>query len=184
VRAWNGIRPISELAKRLIRPDAPADAFQIQPVPAYMESYQPAKQWRWTDGEVVFRKEVDIPAHLAGRDHFLSLGRVDESEETFVNGESIGRSKHWVLARGHLIPGRLLVPGRNVIALRTWDEGIHGGMCGAADQLFLRVAAPDPGFYHPDYIDDQIVPGETEKEWQERQARWMVADNPYRYARW
>ena len=184
VRAWNSMQPISELAKRLIRPDAPADAFQIQPVPAYMESYQPASLWRWTDGEVVFRKEVDIPAHLAGRDHFLSIGRVDENEETFVNGESIGRSKHWILARGHLIPGRLLVPGRNVIALRTWDEGIHGGMCGAADQLFLRVVAPDPGFYHPDYIDDQIVPGETEKDWQERQERWKVADNPYRYYRW
>jgi hypothetical protein len=57
-------------------------------------------------------------------------------------------------------------------------------MCGAADQLFLRVVAPDPGFYHPDYIDDQIVPGETEKDWQERQERWKVADNPYRYYRW
>jgi len=184
VRAWNAPQPMSDAAKRLVAVDAPADAFAPQPVPAYMESYQPAERWRWTDGECVFRTEVDIPAHLAGRDYFISVGRVDETEETFINGESVGRSKHWVLARGHHIPGRLIKAGRNVIALRTWDEGIHGGMCGAADQLFLRVAKGDPGFYHADYVDDQVVPGESEAEWQKRQEQWKVADNPYRYYRW
>jgi hypothetical protein len=53
-----------------------------------MESYGP--KWRFTDGEAVFRKTIDVPAHLAGKDLFISVGRVDEHEATYFNGERVG----------------------------------------------------------------------------------------------
>jgi hypothetical protein len=184
LREWNAVQPITEKAKELTKqgPDAPGDGWQKVSVPAFLESYGP--EWKWADGETVYRKVVTIPAYLAGKDMFLSVGRIDETEETFFNGESIGSSRHWIHPRGHMVPGRLIKPGKNVITIRNWDEGIHGGMAGAPDHIFLKVDSPDAGFYHPDYVSDQIDKSEDEAGWRARQERWTIADNPYRYYRW
>jgi beta-galactosidase len=185
-RQWNAVQPISEQAKRLVQAGpGEGDGWQTVSVPAFMESYAPAEKWRWTDGECVFRTVIDVPDYLAGRDMFISVGRVDETEETFVNGTSIGTSRSWNLPRGHKVPGALIAPGRNVIALRTWDEGIHGGLAGAAEQYFIRVDGEDAGFYHPDYITDQVtVTDATAPNLSAQEKRWFIADNPYRYTRW
>jgi beta-galactosidase len=186
-RQWNGDPGMTDLAKQLVAVNAPATGWEKVPVPAYMESYGP--KWRFTDGEVVFRKTINVPAYLAGKDLFLSLGRIDETEETFINGQSVGKTRSWVLGRGHRIPGNLVKAGTNVIAIRTWDEGIHGGFTPSPDELYLRVA-PTSGltnpynFYHSDYIEDDVQEGTEEKMWAARREQWKIADNPYRYYRW
>jgi hypothetical protein len=144
-RQWNADPGITPRAQSLVAVSAPAAGWERVSVPAYMESYGP--RWRFTDGEAVFRKTVNVPAHLAGRDLFLSLGRVDEDETTFFNGEKIGRTHSWLFPRGHLIPGKLVKPGKNVIAVRVWDEGIHGGMTGSPDHLYLRSRSAPARFY-------------------------------------
>jgi sialate O-acetylesterase len=105
---------------------APATAWEKVKLPGYMESFGPA--WRDKDGEVVYRKEFKYPLIWLVKISSFRWGRVDETEETFFNGESVGKSKHWILARGHVIPGRLVKAGKNTLAIRTWDEGIHGGI--------------------------------------------------------
>jgi hypothetical protein len=147
-----------------------------------MESFGP--KWQFVDGEVVYRKEINVPAYMAGKDMFFAIGRVDETEETFFNGQFVGKSKSWNQSRGHRIPGNLVKAGKNVLAVRTWDEGIHGGMMGDPHYFSLRVADNDPDFYHDDYISDEIDEGEDEKVWAARGERWKIADNPYRYYRW
>ena len=182
-REWHSPQPISDAARQLIASGAESsEGWQKVSVPAYLESYGP--QWKWTDGETLFRKVIDVPDYMAGRDMFLSVGRVDETEETFVNGTSIGSSKSWLFPRGHKVAGHLIKPGRNVIIVRNWDEGIHGGMCGAANAIFLRSDAADAGFYHPDYLSDQVDASTTEEGWKQSYERWFIADNPYRYTRW
>jgi hypothetical protein len=57
-------------------------------------------------------------------------------------------------------------------------------MSGAPNHIFLKVDSPDPGFYHPDYLSDQIDQSLDEAGWKARQERWTIADNPYRYYRW
>ncbi|MDW8307816.1 MAG: glycoside hydrolase family 2 TIM barrel-domain containing protein [Verrucomicrobiales bacterium] len=155
----------SEPAKRLVQPDAPEDGWETQPVPAYFESYGGA--WARADGEAVFRRVIELPPELAGRDLYLSLGRVDESDHTYFNGELIGTTRDWQKPRGYVVPGRLVRAGRNVIALRVYDEAIHGGMCGAPEHLYLIAKPAEKRFYHPDYLDDR-----------------KIGDNPYRYYRW
>jgi beta-galactosidase len=162
-REWNAAQPISDEAKALITAGTGGNGWQKVSVPAFFESYGP--KWKNTDGEVVFRKVIDVPDYMAGRDMFLSVGRVDETEETFVNGTSVGSSRHWILPRGHRVPGNLIKPGKNVIVVRNWDEGIHGGMCGAADLIFLRSNVADAGFYHPDYISDRTDESTDESGW-------------------
>jgi beta-galactosidase len=172
-RVGHGDPGISDRAKALVSLAAPAVGWEKHPVPAYQESY--GGKWTYTDGEAVFRTTTDIPAYLAGRDYYLSVGRVDETDETFFNGEQIGKSHNWLTPRGYKVPGRLVKPGRNVIAIRTWDEMIHGGVCGDPVQLYLRVnnaARPVPNLYHDDYRPDYTL-----KEFE-------LADNPYRYFRW
>ncbi|HEV7300720.1 MAG TPA: hypothetical protein VGN72_15245 [Tepidisphaeraceae bacterium] len=182
-RQWHSVQPVSDGARQLIARGAEStEGWQKVSVPAYLESY--GHEWKWTDGETLFRKVIDVPAYMAGRDMFLSVGRVDETEETFVNGISIGSSKSWLFPRGRRVPGALIKPGKNVIVVRNWDECIHGGMCGAANAIFLRSAAPDAGFYHPDYLSDQVDESTTEEGWKASYERWFIADNPYRYTRW
>lgn len=182
VRQWNDFQPPSARGLELMQPDAPDSAFQSVWVPAYLEAY--GDDWRWTDGEVIFRRVIDLPAHCAGKDLFVSLGRVDENEITCFNGTTVGSSRSWIFPRGHRIPGALVQPGRNVLSVRVWDEGIHGGMCGSPWQVYLRVAGTDPGLYHPDYRDDDVSPSEQEADWKARSEQWKVADQPYRYYRW
>jgi beta-galactosidase len=181
-REWNGDPGISDLAKTLVGANAPATGWEKVNLPGYMESFGP--KWQFVDGEVVYRKEINVPAYMAGKDLFFAIGRVDETEETFWNGQSVGKSRSWNLSRGHRIPGNLVKVGRNVLAVRTWDEGIHGGMMGDPHYFSLRAADNDPDFYHDDYISDDIDQGEEEKVWEARGQRWKIADNPYRYYRW
>jgi hypothetical protein len=62
--------------------------------------------------ETLYRKVIELPPHMAGQDLFLSVGRVDEHEETFFNGTSVGASKSWLFPRGHRIPARSCGRGR------------------------------------------------------------------------
>ena len=181
-RQWNADPGITAQARELVREDAPEKGWETHSVPAYFESY--GGKWRWTDGEVVYRRVVQIPPYLAGKDLFLSVGRVDETETTFFNGTEVGKTRHWVLARGKVIPGKLVRAGRNVIALRTWDEGIHGGISGSPEYLHLRGLRDPIGLYHPDYRDDTVDLSVDEAGWSRRETDWTVADNPYRYYRW
>jgi beta-galactosidase len=156
---------MSALARRLVKPDCADTNWETHPVPAYLESY--GGKWQRADGEAVFRRVVDLPAELAGRDLYLSVGRVDETDETFFNGELVGKTRDWSKPRGYVVPGRLVKAGRNVIAIRVYDEAIHGGLCGAPEDLYLIPMPTDKTFYHPDYLEDR-----------------KLGDNPYRYYRW
>jgi hypothetical protein len=182
-RQWNADPGITPLAQSLVAATVPSNGWERVSVPAYMESYGP--RWRFTDGEAVFRRTVNVPAYLTGRDLFLSLGRVDEDETTFFNGEKIGQTHSWLFPRGHVIPGNLVKPGKNVIAVRVWDEGVHGGMTGSPDHLSLRSRSTPARFYHDDYISDAVdTAGQTEADWRAWAERWKIADDPYRYFRW
>lgn len=99
-----------------------------------------------------FRKTVDIPASWAGRDLKLSLGPVDKSDVTYVNGVRVGgldfegRPDAWCTPRHYPVPGALVKAGRNVIAVRVFSHFNAGGFGGepAAMQLALGDGAAPP----------------------------------------
>ncbi|RMD84423.1 MAG: hypothetical protein D6820_01115, partial [Lentisphaerae bacterium] len=92
-------------------------------------------------------------------------------EETWFNGVKIGSSRHWIEPRRHRIPGKLVRRGKNVIAVRTWDEMVHGGWCALAPERIYLAGTDIPNWYHPDYIE----------AWGKD---YLRADDPYRYQRW
>lgn len=97
--------------------------------------------WPSVNGIYWFRKTVEIPAAWAGKDLTLSLGPVDDIDETYWDGELVGSGKHWNKAREYTIPARLVKGGRTVITVRCTDDHGEGGIYGAPDLLF--VLGPD-----------------------------------------
>jgi len=144
------------------------------------------------DGEAVFRKEIDVPRTVAGKDMVLALGVLDDFDSVYVNGVEVGHTdmktaNWWQTPRRYMVPGKLINAGKNVIAVRLFDRFNDGGFAGNAglstgDQsghqatgagtglpmsLSPRQTAGIPGYYYPDYRTD-----------------FPMGDNPYRYYRW
>lgn len=94
--------------------------------------------WPSTNGIFWFRKTVDIPAGWAGKDLTLSLGPVDDFDETYWNGELVGEGRIWNKAREYTIPARLVKDGQAVISIRCTDDHGNGGLYGASDLLFVQ----------------------------------------------
>ena len=94
--------------------------------------------WPATNGVFWFRKEVDIPKEWAGKDLTLSLGPVDDFDETYYNGKIVGSGTVWNMAREYTVPGKLVKGGKSVLCIRVTDDHGDGGLYGAADQLYLE----------------------------------------------
>jgi sialate O-acetylesterase len=92
------------------------------------------------DGVVWYRKTVNIPPAWQGKELVLSLGMVDDCDETFLNGQKVGSTstdtkKYWSHRRIYKIPGNMVKPGKAVIAIRVSDYFSNGGLMGPANLL-------------------------------------------------
>ncbi len=94
------------------------------------------------DGYAWYRKEFILPGDLAKKDLFLSLGKIDDIDYVYINGEFIGsvydleknqeykrKGYEYNARRVYKIPGGLLKSsGSNVIAVRVYDSKYRGGI--------------------------------------------------------
>lgn len=86
------------------------------------------------DGVVYHRLTIDIPADQAGKPGILSLGPIDDRDETWVNGVMVGAMREdgrWAAPRQYAVPKDLTVAGKNVIAVKVLDQASLGGIGGA-----------------------------------------------------
>ncbi len=95
------------------------------------------------DGAAWFRRVVEVPANLAGRDLTLHLGTVDDRDTTYWNGEEIGHGDLYSATRDYTIPAAKVRAGRNVIAVRVLDTGGGGGLVGPAEAMMLSASATE-----------------------------------------
>ena len=109
-------------------------------VPAHWE----VQGYRDYDGFAWYRKTFTINAELAKEKLILLLGKIDDIDQTFINGKFIGSTGIWkeneiptnfnqnneyLELRTYFIPGGLLNSnGENVIAVRVYDGFIDGGI--------------------------------------------------------
>ena len=94
------------------------------------------------DGYLWFRKEIEIPGSWRGKDLVLNLGPVNDWDRTFFNGRKVGGIEvpgKLVEKREYTIPADLVADGKNVIAVRVYDMGNKGGICGEKKELRLEV---------------------------------------------
>lgn len=70
------------------------------------------------NGSFWFRKEIDLPAHLTGKEAILRLGCIVDADSVFVNGAFVGTTAYQYPPRIYTVPGNILKPGKNNITIR------------------------------------------------------------------
>ena len=79
------------------------------------------------NGVVWFRKDVDLPASMAGQPAKLNLGRIVDADEAYVNGTLVGTTSYQYPPRWYEVPSGLLKEGRNTIVVRVVNSAGRGG---------------------------------------------------------
>lgn len=79
------------------------------------------------NGSIWFYKEFELPESLAGKEAILRIGRIIDSDSTFVNGTFVGNITYQYPPRIYTIPEGLLKAGKNKVMVRVFSQGGHGG---------------------------------------------------------
>ena len=101
-------------------------------VPAYWDT-QGMKDY---DGYGWYRVRFTVPEKFRDEDLVLLVGKVDDVDETYLNGERVGHTgtRHvqgWEYQkfRAYTVPSETIKFGReNVLAVRVYDNFLHGGI--------------------------------------------------------
>jgi hypothetical protein len=94
------------------------------------------------DGAFWLRREIMVPEEWLGAPLILQLGAVDDRDVTYFNGQRIGESSGWNVPRTYTVNSDMVHAGRNVIAIRVFDEFGGGGLSGRPDELRIGRRAP------------------------------------------
>jgi sialate O-acetylesterase len=134
------INTINRNAAAVIRPAAPADAGMTGPVKWFDVSYVPSG-WHninlpgfWEDqgirdlnGIVWYRREITLPASMAGKAARVFLGRIVDADELYINGRQVGNTTYQYPQRRYTIPADILKPGKNIFVVRVTNTNGKGG---------------------------------------------------------
>ena len=108
-------------------------------VPSFWDSYG----YKDYDGVGWYRTEFRLPKNLADEKLILFLGRIDDVDQVYLNGELLGKTgpwpgrkdsrgfygDHYMQPRAYFIPKNMLLQEqKNVIAVRVMDMMLHGGI--------------------------------------------------------
>lgn len=110
-------------------------AWRTMEVPGVWEQQEPAD----FDGWLWVRKTIELGADDAGKEAVLELAMIDDNDETYVNGQSVGATAGYNLKRKYTIPAGVLKEGKNVIAVRIHDTGGGGGIWGEANDVKITA---------------------------------------------
>ena len=125
--------------------NAETDGWQTMSLPALWEG----QGLPGFDGVAWFRRVVDVPADLAGKDLKLNLGMIDDEDKTYWNGEMVAEGSGFNQQRQYTVPGRLVKAGQNVILVRVTDTGGEGGIYGKPEEMTLdgKISLAGPWQY-------------------------------------
>lgn len=111
-----------------------------RPVPkiAFFSEWGP--DWVDYTGAIWLRRTVGLTAAEAARGATLSLGVLDDMDQTFVNGVGVGSTNDWAAERNYKIAPGILKAGENEIIVFVRNSWGQGGLAGPADKLKLSLA--------------------------------------------
>jgi len=104
-------------------------AWETMPVPSQWEQAGHAGY----DGVAWYRTRFTMPrlpieVRMAGAPPTLELGKLDDDDETYINGVRVGSTRGWSSYRRYAVPPEVLRWGEeNVLAVRITDHGGPGG---------------------------------------------------------
>lgn len=90
------------------------------------------------DGIVWYRNSFTLTEAQAKAGIELGLGKIDDSDISFVNGNEIGKmTGAYNSPRVYAVAPQYLKAGKNVIAIRVEDTGGGGGVAGEPEELYI-----------------------------------------------
>ena len=93
------------------------------------------------DGVGWYRKEIWLKEGQTKSDLRLHLGKIDDSDITWMNGFEIGKTENaYNKERVYTIDAKYLKPGKNMLVVRVDDTGGAGGIWGNPDDQFMLIA--------------------------------------------
>lgn len=117
--------------------DADESAWAPIAVPGLWES----EGYNGVDGVAWYRARFTLTAAQARAGITLGVGRVDDTDTTWVNGIQVGHTRQqYNLPRAYEVPASALHEGVNHVAVRVEDTGGGGGIHGAPDEVFVQPA--------------------------------------------
>lgn len=93
------------------------------------------------NGVVWFRKEINIPPSMTGKNVQLNLGRIIDADSAFVNGVFVGTTSYQYPPRRYTIPAGVLKEGNNIIVMRVINNKGRGGF--AEDKPYELVSGEE-----------------------------------------
>ncbi|HSO86008.1 MAG TPA: sialate O-acetylesterase [Draconibacterium sp.] len=93
------------------------------------------------DGIAWYRKEIQLTEQETNTNATLHLGKIDDSDITFINGIEIGKTEAYDKDRVYTIDKKYLKPGKNMIVVRVNDTGGNGGIWGDPENQFLAIGS-------------------------------------------
>lgn len=94
------------------------------------------------DGVSWYRKEIMLTEEQSNSNVTLHLGKVDDSDITWINGIEIGKTEGlYDKDRIYTIEARHLRPGPNMLVVRVNDTGGNGGIWGDPNNQFLAIGS-------------------------------------------
>jgi len=122
------------------RPAPPSDAGLAGTLKWFDPAYVPVN-WRninipgyWEDqgvkdlnGVVWYRREVNIPASMVGKQARVFLGRIVDADELYINGKQVGNTTYLYPQRRYYVPANLLKAGKNTFVIRVTNTNGKGG---------------------------------------------------------
>lgn len=117
--------------------DADESAWAPIAVPGLWES----EGYNGVDGVAWYRAQFTLTAAQARAGATLGVGRVDDTDTTWVNGVQVGHTRQqYNLPRAYEVPALALHAGVNHVAVRVEDTGGGGGIHGAPAEVFVQSA--------------------------------------------
>ena len=95
------------------------------------------------DGAVWLRTTFDMPANMTGKNMVLSIGRVRDMDNTYVNGKLIGSAAN-TANRKYTIPAGLLHQGKNTIAVQVINFFDKGGLTTVKEKFAVYPEGENP----------------------------------------
>lgn len=127
----------------------------LQASPKWYETTDQSKGWRsinlpgyWEDqgikdlnGTVWYRRELELPATMAGKAAKVFLGRIVDADELYINGILIGKTAYQYPQRRYAIPEQILKAGKNSVVVRVTNTAGKGGF--VPDKPYCLFAGAD-----------------------------------------
>jgi sialate O-acetylesterase len=114
----------------------------------WRDAPEPLRDWKqWGvpelanhNGMVWFRRSVELTAEQAAQAATLSLGGIDEVDQTWLNGRPVGNTFGWGTERQYELQAGRLQAGENVFVVNVLNTWAAGGMLGPAEAMKLTLA--------------------------------------------